>query len=328
MRFSSAYSKHSSRTWQPAQTRRAASTPSPSDGKNSEARAPRHKACSIHAYSSGVCESVTVDSTEATDSGFPGFTMSSPLPAVDKTRDSKVSANSQTLPERFSLHCRYSQRCPELYPKLEPSMDHDHGETEPESATPPPAPVAPAGSWEPETRVTSWPPLSETPPDPTPTVPEPDLETVPPAPSWAWQQGAAPTFVPPPAAGSPASAAPPLAVPRERRGARSALVGGMVGALVGALVAGGVVVAFDDDPAPSPLARVLSRPSTTPRRVLRRSSSSPATFAAFSTRRVPRSFASTSLATTESPAAPAPGSSSRATASSSPTRMSSVTPTK
>ena len=132
-------------------------------------------------------------------------------------------------------------------------MDHDHGETEPESATPPPAPVTPAGSWEPETRVTSWPPLSETPPDPTPTVPEPDLETVPPAPSWAWQQGAAPTFVPPPAAGSPASAAPPLAVPRERRGARSALVGGMVGALVGALVAGGLVVAFDDDPTPQPV---------------------------------------------------------------------------
>ena len=34
---------------------------------------------------------------------------------------------------------------------------------------------------------------------------------------------------------------------------RSAVVGGIAGALVGALVAGGLLVAFDDDPQPQPV---------------------------------------------------------------------------
>ena len=43
------------------------------------------------------------------------------------------------------------------------------------------------------------------------------------------------------------------ATPKRNGGMRSALVGGLAGALVGALIAGGLVVAFDDDPEPQPV---------------------------------------------------------------------------
>jgi hypothetical protein len=54
IRFTSAYSRHSSRTRHPWQMRCAASTPSPFEGKNSRVSAPRQCARSIHAYSSGI----------------------------------------------------------------------------------------------------------------------------------------------------------------------------------------------------------------------------------------------------------------------------------
>ena len=49
--------------------------------------------------------------------------------------------------------------------------------------------------------------------------------------------------------------APDAATATHKRsgGARSAFVGGIVGALVGALVAGGLLVAFDDDPSTQPV---------------------------------------------------------------------------
>ena len=88
-----------------------------------------------------------------------------------------------------------------------------------------------------------------------PTVPDPGREAtgLPPRPEEA------PRFVTP----SPAPSAPEAALTAadaraamaagvpSRGGARSAFLGGIAGALVGALVAGGLVVAFDDDPEPS-----------------------------------------------------------------------------
>ncbi len=54
-----------------------------------------------------------------------------------------------------------------------------------------------------------------------------------------------------------------------RSGLRSALVGGVAGALVGALIAGGLVVAFDDDPQPGQVTTVettddTARPASQP----------------------------------------------------------------
>ena len=64
MRLSSTYSRHSVRTGQPSQMCWADSTPSPSDGKNSVGLAPRQRACSIQAYSSGVSSTITSPSME------------------------------------------------------------------------------------------------------------------------------------------------------------------------------------------------------------------------------------------------------------------------
>jgi S1-C subfamily serine protease len=70
-------------------------------------------------------------------------------------------------------------------------------------------------------------------------LPQPEPE---PAPSWAWSTSTdAQPIVPPPVPESTER-------PRSRSGVRAALVGGVAGALVGALIAGGLVVAFDDDP--------------------------------------------------------------------------------
>src|SRR5947209_5116614 len=49
----------------------ADSTPRPSDGKNSAGAAPRQRASSIHAYSSGVSSTITFPSTEPYGSGAP-----------------------------------------------------------------------------------------------------------------------------------------------------------------------------------------------------------------------------------------------------------------
>jgi S1-C subfamily serine protease len=66
-----------------------------------------------------------------------------------------------------------------------------------------------------------------------------------PAPSWAWStEQAAPVPPATEAAGAPA---------KPRGGMRSAFVGGVAGALVGALLAGGLVIAFDDDPEATPV---------------------------------------------------------------------------
>jgi putative serine protease PepD len=81
-----------------------------------------------------------------------------------------------------------------------------------------------------------------------PTAPTPTSAAA--APSWAWStSGAATTPAPAVELDAPAG---DNGSPREKRGVRSALVGGIAGALVGALVAGGLVVAFDDDPRPQP----------------------------------------------------------------------------
>jgi S1-C subfamily serine protease len=90
---------------------------------------------------------------------------------------------------------------------------------------------------------------------PTPPVTEPQESAGPSTPSAAWTTEA-------PTGGAGASAAPPPYAPgapveptgtRKRSGARTAFVGGIAGALVGALVAGGLLVAFDDDPSPQPV---------------------------------------------------------------------------
>jgi S1-C subfamily serine protease len=69
-----------------------------------------------------------------------------------------------------------------------------------------------------------------------------------PEPTWGWtapKPAGAPSFEFP--APPVQTSEPTEAVPRRGTG-RSAFIGGIVGALVGALVAGGLVVAFDDDP--------------------------------------------------------------------------------
>ena len=96
-----------------------------------------------------------------------------------------------------------------------------------------------------------------------------------PAPSWAWSTDATSAHN----AGTPgATAVDPDQVdagPVERErfsrrsGLRSALVGGVAGALVGALIAGGLVVAFDDDPQPGQVTTVettddSARPASQP----------------------------------------------------------------
>jgi putative serine protease PepD len=77
-------------------------------------------------------------------------------------------------------------------------------------------------------------------------MPAAGASTEPPPPSWAWSteasQPAAPVAVD---VGAP--------TPKRNGGMRAALVGGLAGALVGALIAGGLVVAFDDDPQPQPV---------------------------------------------------------------------------
>jgi S1-C subfamily serine protease len=78
-------------------------------------------------------------------------------------------------------------------------------------------------------------------------TPEGPPRNDPPPPSWAWSAETG-------AATAPVAMvdAEPKASKRDR-GGRSALVGGIAGALVGALIAGGLVVAFDDDPQPQPV---------------------------------------------------------------------------
>jgi S1-C subfamily serine protease len=166
-------------------------------------------------------------------------------------------------------------------------MEHEPGAGAPASDPAPadtPAPSAegpevaphpaPASQWMPE--ATSDP--APVPGDSEPTLPgsatgdaEPDLEAVPvaasevptdevppvdsdareePPPSWAWstESRATSASVPPPVDTRPSANGD------RRGGIRSALVGGIAGALVGALIAGGLVVAFDDDPSPRPVA--------------------------------------------------------------------------
>jgi len=102
--------------------------------------------------------------------------------------------------------------------------------------------------------------MNET-PEPTPSTEPPPQ----PAPTWSWSAAAysaneepAPEppeidLTPTPPGTYASEPITPTPEPRSRGGsARSALVGGLVGALVGALVAGGLVVAFDDDPEPAP----------------------------------------------------------------------------
>lgn len=112
---------------------------------------------------------------------------------------------------------------------------------------------------EPGGRTWGWRPLAE-PGEPAPAgqtsdaqhTAEPPTEPVPPA---AGAPHDAPFDAQPPGDGwtppGGATAPPPDVHAGSRGGGRSALVGGVAGALVGALVAGGLVVAFDDDPRPA-----------------------------------------------------------------------------
>jgi S1-C subfamily serine protease len=79
-------------------------------------------------------------------------------------------------------------------------------------------------------------------------------DSAPLAPSWAWSTEPTDPALRPAAGVPPDDKHPSDAAPAPKRGGvRSALVGGLAGALVGALVAGGLVVAFDDDPDPQPV---------------------------------------------------------------------------
>jgi S1-C subfamily serine protease len=84
-----------------------------------------------------------------------------------------------------------------------------------------------------------------------PVMPAP-ASNEPPPPSWAWSTEARqPAAVGATAATGAATGGP--GTPSRSGGMRSAVVGGIAGALVGALIAGGLLVAFDDDPQPQPV---------------------------------------------------------------------------
>jgi S1-C subfamily serine protease len=90
---------------------------------------------------------------------------------------------------------------------------------------------------------------------PTPPVNETRGTTADSAPSAAWTTDAPNTATGGGATPPPYEPGAPMrtAAPRKRSGARTAFAGGIAGALVGALVAGGLLVAFDDDPSPQPV---------------------------------------------------------------------------
>jgi len=147
---------------------------------------------------------------------------------------------------------------PEAPPRVPPYIAPPAAWGEPAApASPPsePAPPASPPSWTSSATEGTYPTYenasTDSLPPAEPVMPAP-ASNEPPPPSWAWSTEARQ----PAASGATTATGATMAgaaAPKRSGGMRTAVVGGIAGALVGALVAGGLLVAFDDNPAPQPV---------------------------------------------------------------------------